>query len=58
MPEVFSSTIAWRRRLGFWADVRWTRRQYILCFEYFSFAGLFIAKYPAGSRGKKNERRP
>ena len=22
-----SSTIAWRRRLGFWDDVRWTRRQ-------------------------------
>ena len=26
MPEVFSSTFAWRRRLGFWDDVRWTRR--------------------------------
>ena len=26
MPEKISSTIAWRRRLGFWDDVRWTRR--------------------------------
>ena len=26
MPEEFPSTIAWRRRLGFWDDVRWTRR--------------------------------
>ena len=25
----------------------------MLCFEYFSLTGLFIAKYPAGSRGKK-----
>ena len=29
MPEKISSTIAWRRRLGFWADVRWTRRQFV-----------------------------
>ena len=28
MPEKISSTIAWRRRLGFWDDVRWTRRQF------------------------------
>ena len=27
MPEELSSTIAWRRRLGFWDEVRWTRRQ-------------------------------
>ena len=26
MPEEFPMTIAWRRRLGFWDDVRWTRR--------------------------------
>ena len=26
MPEVFSSTLAWRRRLGFGDFVRWTRR--------------------------------
>ena len=27
MSEVFSSTLAWRRRLGFGDFVRWTRRQ-------------------------------
>ena len=27
MPEVFSSTLAWRRRVGFGDFVRWTRRQ-------------------------------
>ena len=30
MPEVFSSTLAWRRRLGFGDFVRWTRRQLLL----------------------------
>ena len=31
MPEELSSTITWRRRLGFWDEVRWTRRHLFAC---------------------------
>ena len=28
-PEEFLGSIAWRRRLGFWDDARWARRQVV-----------------------------
>ena len=32
-PEEFPGSIAWRRRLGFWDDARWARRQYVVQLE-------------------------